>query len=397
MSALFGHLTAGEPDKILKLMDMFRADPRTDKVDLGVGVYRTAQGATPVFRAVKSAEQIIFDTQHTKTYTALSGDPVFHRALGGLVLGEDADWNRLAALATPGGTGALRQGLELIKRARPDANIWLPDTTWANHPALVAACGMRIRSYRYLNSTGTAIDPEALRDDLAGVADCDVIMLHGCCHNPTGIDLRQDDWDFIAALCARTGAMPFVDIAYQGFGDGVAEDARGLQRLATALPEMLVAVSCSKNFGLYRDRAGLLLALAETRMARDTVQSVMDRINRLSYAFPPDHGARVVSTILETPDLRADWMTEINEMRTRLTDLRSGFAQSLRDAAGSDRFHFIAEGRGLFSLLPATPDQVRHIRETDGVYLIEDGRINIAGLTQETIAKVAAAVVAAGV
>lgn len=384
------------PDTIVKLIGMFAGDRRANKVDLGVGVYRTAEGRTPVLRAVKAAEKRIWETQDTKSYTALAGDPAFRHALADLVLGAGADWDRVAALATPGGTGAVRQGIELALQARPDATIWLPEVTWANHHGIASALGATARTYRYLGVDG-GLDAEGLLQDVRGVPAGDVIVLHGCCHNPTGVDLPAEIWAEIAAICGSGGAVPMVDLAYQGFGDGLDADAAGLRILAAALPEVLIAVSCSKTFGLYRDRAGLLLVQTSGTEAASRAQGALERLNRVAFAFPPDHGARVVTEILTDAALRRDWSDELTTMRDRINAMRAGFAQALAQATGEDRFGWLAGGRGMFTRLPLTETAVARLREDAGIYLIEDGRANIAGLTDDTLGPVARAMARAGI
>ncbi|WP_370541721.1 aromatic amino acid transaminase [Actibacterium sp. 188UL27-1] len=388
-------LPAQEPDKIIRLMSMFAADDRPGKIDLGVGVYRTETGETPILKAVKTAEARLLDAQLTKGYTALSGDPAFHRAMADLVLGNSVPQGQIAALATPGGTGAVRQGLEMAIRANPDMTLWLSAPTWPNHPAIAAAMDVPVRTYRYYDPATGIADLSAMLDDLAQAKTGDVVLLHGCCHNPSGADLSRDAWEEVARLCGRLGLLPMVDLAYQGFGDGLEADTAGLRHLATAVPEMLVAVSGSKNFGLYRDRVGILLACCPDGATRDRVAGTMDWLNRLSYAFPPDHGARVVTTILTDPDLRQSWESELDAMRLRLIQMRQALSAELGRITGTDRFEKLRHQRGMFSLLGATPDQVAALRTDHGVYMVGDSRINLAGLTIETVPSAAAAIAAA--
>ena len=292
---MFETVTPPEPDKIIRLMGMFAADPRADKVDLGVGVYRSPAGTTPVMEAVKEAEHRIWAAQESKTYVGLRGDLGFLDAMRRLILGESVPADRVAGAGTPGGTGAVRQVLETVHRLNPQATVWISDPTWPNHPAIIDHLGQKRRSYRYYDATTGGIDRAGMMADLAGAGRGDLILLHGCCHNPTGADLLLDDWQEIAALCARTGAIPFVDMAYQGFGAGLEADAAGVRLLAAALPEVLIAASCSKNFGLYRERVGTVLIVTEAKAA---AEGVLAGMNRQNFAFPPDHGARVVQEIL---------------------------------------------------------------------------------------------------
>lgn len=385
---MFETVTPPEPDKIIRLMGMFAADARTDKVDLGVGVYRSPAGTTPVMEAVKEAEHRIWAAQESKTYVGLRGDLGFLDAMRRLILGESVPADRVAGAGTPGGTGAVRQVLETVHRLNPQATVWISDPTWPNHPAIIDHLGQKRRSYRYYDATTGGIDRAGMMADLAGAGRGDLILLHGCCHNPTGADLLPDDWQEIAALCARTGAIPFVDMAYQGFGAGLEADAAGVRLLAATLPEVLIAASCSKNFGLYRERVGTVLIVTEAKAA---AEGVLAGMNRQNFAFPPDHGARVVQEILGDEALGALWRGELEGMRRAMEGNRRALAVALRAATGSDRFGFLAAHRGMFSLIGATPAQVDRLREDHGIYLVGDGRMNVAGLTPETIPRVARA------
>ena len=385
---MFETVTPPEPDKIIRLMGMFAADPRADKVDLGVGVYRSPAGTTPVMEAVKEAEHRIWAAQESKTYVGLRGDLGFLDAMRRLILGESVPADRVAGAGTPGGTGAVRQVLETVHRLNPQATVWISDPTWPNHPAIIDHLGQKRQSYRYYDATTGGIDRAGMMADLAGAGRGDLILLHGCCHNPTGADLLPDDWQEIAALCARTGAIPFVDMAYQGFGAGLEADAAGVRLLAAGLPEVLIAASCSKNFGLYRERVGTVLIVTEAKAA---AEGVLAGMNRQNFAFPPDHGARVVQEILGDEALGALWRDELDGMRRAMEGNRRALAVALRAATGSDRFGFLAAHRGMFSLIGATPAQVDRLREDHGIYLVGDGRMNVAGLTPETIPRVARA------
>lgn len=385
---MFETVTPPEPDKIIRLMGMFAADTRTGKVDLGVGVYRSPEGKTPVMAAVKQAEERIWTAQDSKSYVGLRGDLGYLDAMRHLILGESVPADRVAGAGTPGGTGAVRQVLETVHRLAPSATVWISDPTWPNHPAIIDHLGQKRQSYRYYDAATGGIDRTGMMADLAGAARGDLILLHGCCHNPTGADLLPDDWQEIAALCARTGAIPFVDMAYQGFGLGLEEDAAGVRLLATALPEVLIAASCSKNFGLYRERVGVVLIVTEGKAA---AEGVLAGMNRQNFAFPPDHGARVVQEILGDEALGALWRGELDAMRRTMEGNRRALAEALRAETGSDRFGFLAGHRGMFSLIGATSTQIERLREVHGIYLVGDGRMNVAGLTPDTIPRVASA------
>ena len=386
---MFETVTPPEPDKIIRLMGIFAADPRAGKVDLGVGVYRSPEGTTPVMAAVKQAEHRIWAAQESKSYVGLRGDLGFLDAMRRLILGDSVTPDRVAAAGTPGGTGAVRQVLETVHRLNPEAKVWISDPTWPNHPAIIDHLGQSRASYRYYDPATGGIDRAGMMADLAGAARGDLILLHGCCHNPTGADLTLADWREVAAICARTGAIPFVDMAYQGFGAGLEEDAAGVRLLAESLPEVLIAASCSKNFGLYRERVGVVLIVTEGKAA---AEGVLAGMNRQNFAFPPDHGARVVQEILGDQALDALWRDELAGMRRMMEGHRAALAHALRDATGSDRFGFLAAHRGMFSLIGATPAQVESLRAEHGIYLVGDGRMNIAGLTQDTIPRVAQAI-----
>lgn len=377
-------------DKILQLIAMFRDDPRDSKIDLGVGVYKDATGLTPVMRAVKSAEKTLWETEKTKTYTGLAGEPAFNAAMVGMILG-GAHADRATSVATPGGTGAIRQALELIRLASPGATVWLSNPTWPNHPSIIRYLGMKMAEYRYFDAATGEVDFAGLTQDLGRVAPGDVVLLHGCCHNPTGANPTADQWRQIVQLLKDRGAVPLVDLAYQGFGDGLEEDAFATRLIADSFPEVLIAASCSKNFGIYRERTGVLIALGDAGR-KAVVQGNLAFLNRQNYSFPPDHGARLVTMILEDQALTADWKAELEEVRQNMLSLRKQLADELRKATNSDRFDFVARHRGMFSRLGLTEDQVNRLREEAGIYMVGDSRINIAGLNARTVPILAAAI-----
>ena len=390
-------LKAQPADKILALMAAYKADPRDTKVDLGVGVYKDASGNTPVMRAVKEAERRILADQTSKAYTGLAGDPAFGNAMIDLVLGDTVARDRIAAVATPGGTGAIRQALELIKMASPDATIWLSNPTWPNHPSIIKYLGMKMADYRYFDSETRGVDFAGLIADLGTVPAGDVVLIHGCCHNPTGANLTADQLTDVITLLKSRGAIPLVDIAYQGFGDGLDADAAATRAIASAFDEVLIAASCSKNFGIYRERTGILMAISATADAQPLTQQTLAFLNRQNYSFPPDHGARVVTTILTDPALRADWEAELEETRNGMLDLRQKLADELKRLTNSDRFAFLADHRGMFSRLGTTPELVEKLRADHGIYMVGDSRMNIAGLNAKTVPILAKAIVDAGI
>lgn len=388
---MFGALKPQPADKILQLMGQFRADPRGDKIDLGVGVYKDASGHTPIMRAVKAAERLLWEKETTKTYTGLAGDPAFNAAMAELVLGGSVPANRISAVATPGGTGAVRQAFELVKMAKPEATVWVSDPTWPNHLSILKHLGMPVRLYRYFDAATRGVDFKGMMADLAAAKADDLVLLHGCCHNPTGANLTLPEWQEVAAALERTGAVPMIDIAYQGFGDGLDEDAAGVRLVSAQRPEVLIAASCSKNFGIYRERTGALIALSDPSQ-QEVTQGNLAYLNRQNYSFPPDHGARLVTMILTDPALRKEWEAELEEVRRGMLKLREELAGALRKATNSDRFDFVAAHRGMFSRLGLSEAQVARLRDEAGIYMVGDSRINIAGLNDRTVPVLAAAI-----
>lgn len=394
---MFESLKPQPADKILMLMQTFREDPRTDKIDLGVGVYKNAEGLTPVMRAVKAAERRLVEEQTTKTYVGLLGDAAYLDAMIDLVLGDAVPKASVAAAATPGGTGAVRQAFELIRYGNPDARVFVSDPTWPNHTSILNYLKMPVVPYRYFDSESGGVDFSGMLEDIGKARPGDVILLHGCCHNPTGANLNRVEWQAVIDSMLKTGALPMVDLAYQGFGDGLEADAEATRMVAAAMPETLIAASCSKNFGIYRERTGLLMAVsadaAKTPLTRDTLAF----LNRQNYSFPPDHGARVVTTILTDPDLRADWSAELEETRLSMLALREQLAAELQRLTGSDRFAFLAQHRGMFSRLGCSPEKVEQLRAEHGIYMVGDSRMNIAGLNAKTVPVLAKAIAGAGI
>ncbi|WP_295315952.1 amino acid aminotransferase [Roseobacter sp.] len=384
-------------DGILRLMQEYRDDPREVKIDLGVGVYKDATGLTPVMRAVKAAEHMLWETQDSKVYTGLTGDPAFADALIALVLDDAVPRDNIAAAATPGGTGAVRQAFELIRMARPDARVFVSDPTWPNHLSILNYLGMEMVPYRYFDEESRSVDFDGMIADIRTAKPGDVVLLHGCCHNPTGANLKMTEWKAVIDVLLETGAVPMIDIAYQGFGDGLEEDAAATRLVASSVPECLIAASCSKNFGIYRERTGLLMAISSNADARKRNQDTLAFLNRQNFSFPPDHGARLVTMILNDDALRADWMAELEEVRTSMLGLRSQLADELQRLSGSDRFGFLAQHRGMFSRLGTTPEKVAEMRRDSGIYMVADSRMNIAGLNAQTIPVLARAIIDAGI
>ena len=389
---MLSNLTAQPQDKILALVGAYRADPRQDKIDLGVGVYKDSTGATPIMHAVKSAEELLWQVQKTKSYVGLAGDPAFSTSMFDLVLDGAVAADRLSAVATPGGTGAVRQALELIKIASPAAKVWLSNPTWPNHPSIVNYLGMPLAEYRYFDTETGSVDFEGMLADIKAIPTGDIVLLHGCCHNPTGANLTSEQEDQIITTLAESGAVPFVDIAYQGFGDGLEKDARFTRKIASQLPECLIAASCSKNFGIYRERTGILMAVSASASLQAITQGNMAFLNRQNFSFPPDHGARLVTMILGDQILRSLWSTELEQTRINMLDLRQQLADELRQRTDSDKFDFLATHRGMFSRLGLSLGTVEILRADFGIYMLGDSRINIAGLNSHTVPILAHAV-----
>ncbi|MEI9850558.1 MAG: aromatic amino acid transaminase [Sphingomonas sp.] len=382
---LFARLPAQPPDPLLALIGQFRADPRPGKIDLGVGVYRDAAGATPVLAAVKRAEALLLKTQDSKSYLGGEGDRGFVALLEPLVFGEGRADPRLTGIQTPGGTGALRVGMELAARAREDATLWVGAPTWANHIPTARAAGLAVRTHRFFDQARQAIEIDAMLDDLGEARPGDIVLLHGCGHNPSGATLDHADWRRIAALVAERRLVPFVDLAYQGLARGLDADAAGLRLLLAAAQEALVAYSCDKNFGLYRDRVGALWVKAADADAAARARATMLAVGRTCWSMPPDHGAAVVRLILASPELRACWEAELEAMSWRIVDLREAVA------AAEPRLAPLARQSGMFSLLPITAEAVAALRERHGIYMAGDGRINVAGLQLADIPRFVAA------
>lgn len=379
-------------DPILQLMQMFRDDPRPEKVDLGVGVYKDDTGNTPIMAAVHEAERRLLEGESTKSYVGPAGAAGFNDAMARLILGDGSSLigeGRTSVIQTPGGCGALRMAAEFFRMCRPETRVWVSTPTWANHMPLLGGAGLNIREYPYLNRETLTVDFAAMLSSLESARAGDVVLLHGCCHNPSGADLTFDQWKSVTELIQRKGLLPFVDMAYQGLGDGLEEDAAGLRYLASQVPEMVVAASCSKNFGLYRERTGALMLISATEAVNKAATSQLLNVVRSHYSMPPAHGAAIVETILGDDALRAQWQGELGGMCERILGLRHAFADALAPVGD---FSFIARQRGMFSFLGITPEQVRQLREEHGIYMLESSRVNVAGLNDRVLPGVASAI-----
>ncbi len=379
---MLDRLTQQPPDALLALIKLYNADPRPNKIDLGVGVYRTADGATPVFRAIKSAEKQLVDGQDTKAYLGPEGDMGFVHALMPHVFGETLPGNgRIDGMQTPGGTGAVRLAVALAARAGVK-KVWMGTPSWPNHAQILADCGVEVGTFNHAADTGTA-DMAALREVIANASADEAILLHGACHNPTGVDYTNEEWDEIAALLKNSGILPIVDLAYQGLGDGMDEDAYGMRAVVSAVPELLVAYSCDKNFGLYRDRVGALYAIGANADDVTRIMSNGAALARANWSMPPDHGAAAVRAILKDETLTADWLAEVEDMRQRIGQVRARLAAA-SNAGGVDLTP-LGRQKGMFAMLPVSKEQVQKLREEHGVYMAGSGRINVAGLTMGNI------------
>ena len=394
---IFKNLQQQPPDKILALMTAFKEDPRDQKLDLGVGVYKDPTGITPIMRSIKLAEKKWWEIESSKSYVGLAGDPAFSDAIISLVLGNSIPRNLIASAATPGGTGAVRQGFELFKVANPGVRVFVSDPTWPNHISILQYLNIPFETYRYFDNETRGVDFDSMVSDLSRAKAGDVILLHGCCHNPTGANLDKQQWKIIVDLLNKNGATPMIDLAYQGFGDGLEEDVYATRLIAESVPETVIASSCSKNFGIYRERAGLLMLVSQDSSKRNINQSMLAYLNRQNYSFPPDHGSRLVSIVLNDKDLRSDWMSELEDIRNSLLNLRVQLSNELQKISGSDRFSFIASHRGMFTRLGATPSQVEKMRTEFGIYMVSDSRFNVAGLNNETVPALAKAIIETGV
>ena len=394
---MFNSLQQQPADKILALMQVYKEDPRENKIDLGVGVYKDASGQTPIMQSIKQAEHMLWETQNTKSYVGLTGTPEFSQTMIDLVLGNKFDKNLTASAATPGGTGAVRQAFELGKMANPNLRVFVSDPTWPNHLSILKYLGIPVEPYRYFDAKTRAVDFSSMMTDLENAKEGDLILLHGCCHNPTGANLKAPEWDAVIELLLKSGATPMIDIAYQGFGDGLEEDASGVRKLVNSVPETIIAASCSKNFGIYRERTGLLIVVSHDKDARDLNQSTLAFLNRQNFSFPPDHGARLVTMVLSDAELKRSWMEELEAVRTSMLSLRTQLATELEKLSGSNRFGFLADHRGMFSRLGASLEQVNELRENHAVYMVGDSRLNIAGLNSKTVPVLAKAIVDCGI
>lgn len=382
---IFSQVVLAPADPILGLTDTFKADPRQDKVNLGVGIYKDEAGQTPVLASVKKAEALLLEQEKTKNYLGIEGVIAYNRVVQALLFGESSELvasGRAVTAQAPGGTGALRIAAEFLLRNTPSRTVWVSNPTWANHQNIFETAGLTVREYGYYNANAHDIDFDAMMTDISAANAGDIILLHGCCHNPTGIDLTLAQWDLVAQLCADKKLVPLFDFAYQGFGVGIEEDAAGLRLVASKVPELLIANSFSKNFGLYNERIGAVTVVAENADAAERAFSQVKRTIRANYSNPPAHGALIVSTILGDASLKAQWVQEVTEMRERIAKMRTLFVDSLKAEGVTQDFSFISRQSGMFSFSGLNKAQVARLKDEFGVYIVGSGRISVAGMTK---------------
>jgi len=385
---MFNSLVAMPADPILGLLTQYREDSHPQKVDLGVGVYKDPAGNTPILNCVKKAEKFRLDTETTKVYIGPTGSPQFNTLITELAFGSDHSaiiTNRIRTVSTPGGTGALRVAGDFIKRCNPNAVLWVSDPTWANHIGLFEAAGLTVKTYPYYDYDTKSLKFDEMLSALAQIGPNDVVLFHACCHNPSGMDLTTEQWDKVVALTKEQGFTPLIDMAYQGFGDGVDIDAYGVRKMAAAVDNMILCSSCSKNFGLYRERIGSCSVVAKDANTANIAQSVLLYVVRCLYSMPPAHGAAIVETILGSAELKQEWLDELKVMRDRINGNRAILVEKLK-ANGVERdFGFIARQKGMFSFLGVNPEQVARLQKEFSIYMVGSSRISIAGISEDNV------------
>lgn len=387
---MFSQLSPAQPDPILSLSLIYNTDQRDHKMDLGIGVYRNNHGQTPIMAAISQAEHRLLQTQTTKSYVGLAGSEVFNQCMIDLLLADTSAHSRAAGVQTPGGSGALRMLADLMHVANANTTVWLTDLSYVNHRPVMEAAGLKVKYYPYFDRDTKQVNTDAMLSALAQAGVNDVVLLHGCCHNPTGADISFEAWQAITALANKNGFMPFVDMAYIGFGDGLEQDGAGLKFMADNIEEMMIATSCSKNFGLYRERTGAALLVGDTLPNAQKAKGRILTLARASYTMPPDHGAALVADILTDSVLTAVWKQELVMMQQRIIGLRQSLVNTLA-AKGCDQFSFIADHKGMFSMTGLSPEKIMRLRDEFAIYAVGDGRINVAGLQEQQIDALATA------
>jgi len=381
-------------DAILGLIVEHREDPRPEKVDLGVGVYRTAKGETPILDTVKKAERQLLETQATKAYIGTAGSAEFNAAMQDLTFADSVSRDRLITIQTPGGSGSLRVAAGIILRARDNATVWVSEPTWANHIPLLGGAGLTLKPYPYYDPDNHVIRTEAMLEALQAVPEGDVVLFHSCCHNPCGLDPSNDEWRAITDVVVERNLVPFFDAAYQGFAAGIEEDAFAVRYMAERVAEMIVCNSCSKNFGLYRDRVGTLSLLGADQNAASMLASNANNYVRTLYSMPPDHGGAIVSIILNDAALRREWFAEVDEMRSRLQEMKDLLHGALNEKAPDHDFAHLVRSNGMFCFLGISADQVRLLKKDFGIYMVDSSRINVAGITPDNVNYLASSIAA---
>lgn len=385
---MFGNLQALPADPILGLLAKYRQDTNPQKIDLGVGVYKNDAGDVTILDCVKKAEKHRLDTEQTKVYIGPTGSPLFNDEMTKLILGAEhpvLTADRIRTVSTPGGTGALRVAAEFVSRCKSNATIWVSNPTWANHTGLFQASGLTVKEYPYYNYETKTLDFDAMLEALKQVSADDVVLLHACCHNPSGMDLSVEQWQQVVEVAKDVGFTPLIDMAYQGFGDGLEEDAYGLRLMAENVKEMIICSSCSKNFGLYRERIGACSIIGESTTSLDIANSVLLSVVRVIYSMPPAHGAAIVETILTSDELRNQWYQELAEMRDRINGNRQLIVDKLKENGVERDFSFIANQKGMFSFLGITPEQVQQLQDEYSIYMVGSSRMSIAGIASSNI------------
>ena len=382
---LFESLDPRPTDAILGLIAEYNNDPRPQKIDLGVGVYRTVDGETPVLDVVKQAERQIVETQTSKGYLGTAGEPAFNAAMQSLIFGDTASRERLTTVQTPGGSGSLRVAASLLKKAVPDGPIWVSDPTWNNHAPLLGGAGLELKPYPYYDTGRHVIRVDAMLAALREIPKGETVLFHACCHNPSGLDPSDENWRAITEIIVERELLPFIDMAYQGFSRGLDEDAFAIRHMAQQVPELIVSSSCSKNFGLYRDRVGTLSILTADASTSATIRSQLSYIARTIYSMPPDHGAAIVSAVLGDTALTTKWHAELAEMRERLRDMRVLLNDALQDKAPDHDFSHLVRATGMFCFLGISAEQIEALKKDYGIYVVDSSRINIAGITPANV------------
>ena len=391
---MFETLQPMPADAILGLIAEHRDDPRPEKIDLGVGVYRTAAGETPVLDTVKKAERLLLESQTTKTYIGTAGSPTFNAAMQALTFGDSASDDRLVTIQAPGGSGSLRVAAGMLLRARDEATVWVSEPTWANHVPLLGGAGLDLKPHPYYDTSRHSINIDAMLEALRSAPKGDVVLLHACCHNPSGLDPDKEEWLAIADVIVERELLPFIDMAYQGFARSVEEDPFIIRELAGRVAEMIVSNSCSKNFGLYRDRVGSLTFLARDAATRDVVSSQVNNYVRTLYSVPPDHGAAVVGMILQDDNMRTEWVAEVDEMRNRLARMRALLNDALVQKVPGHDFSHLVRANGMFCFLGINEQQVERLKKDYGIYMVGSSRINVAGITEQNVGYLSDAIAA---